>query len=156
MSVQPVLPTPGDLYDEVCPRKSPSWWRHNIQFCGLCEHMASSTMKVCHCGQRLIVQGALHIPQLSIMLLVDRLVHRYRATHIWSHTTAYYCYVRFYIPCSTVCPGPYCWWLQLQRRGGLASVWVSVLSHQAAHSRKSLSFDFNWIESHQAEVFVEP
>jgi hypothetical protein len=53
-------------------------------------------------------------------------------------------------------PGPYFWWLQLQRRGGLTGVSVAAVSQPGVHWMKRLPFASIQIESHRAEVFVEP
>ena len=53
-------------------------------------------------------------------------------------------------------PGPYFRWLQLQRRGGLTGVCVAAVSQPGVHWMKRLLFGSIRIESHRAEVFVEP
>jgi len=93
---------------------------------------------------------------LSIILLVDHLLHRYGATHIRLHVASYYCCVRFHGQFLNVCPGPYFQWLQLRRHGGLTGVCVATLSQRGAHSMKRPSFGSIQIQLHQAEVFVEP
>jgi hypothetical protein len=55
-----------------------------------------------------------------------------------------------------VSPGPYFRWLQLQRRGVLTGVYVAAVSQPGAHWMKPPSFGLIRIESHRAEVFVEP
>jgi len=117
--------------------------------------MPSLTMEVCHCGQRYIGRGALHVHQLYIIFLVDCLLYRYGATHIPLHAAAYYCCVLSYVLFSNVCPGHYCWWQQLQRCGGLTAVCIAALSQPGAHWLKHLSFGLIRIVSHRAEVFVE-
>ena len=89
-------------------------------------------------------------------LLVDRLLHRYEATHIRSHAAGYYCYLQFYILVLTVRPGSYIWWLQLQRYGGLTGVGIAAVSQPGAHSMKCSSFGSIQIQLHRAEVFAEP
>jgi len=53
-------------------------------------------------------------------------------------------------------PGPYFRWLQLQRRGGLTGVCVAAVSQPGVHWTKRPVFGSIRIESHRAEVFVEP
>jgi len=53
-------------------------------------------------------------------------------------------------------PGPYFRWLQLQRCDGPTGVCVAAVSQPEAHSINCLSFRSIGIQSHQAEVFVEP
>jgi hypothetical protein len=90
--------------------------------------MPSSIMEVCHWGPRSIGHGTFYISQLDIILLVDRLLHRYGANHIQLHAAAYYFGVRFYILFLNVCPGPYFRWQQLQRctYWCLRCCWVSA------------------------------
>jgi len=90
------------------------------------------------------------------MLLVGHLQHHYGATHIWSHAASYYCCVRFYVLGLNLSPGPYFRWLQFQRRSGLTGVCVAAVSQPGVHWIKSLSFGSIRIQSHWAEVFVEP
>ena len=118
--------------------------------------MPSLTMEVCHCGQRYIGRGALHVHQLYIIFLVDCLLYRYGATHIPLHAAAYYCCVLSYVLFSNVRPSPYFGWQQLQRRGGLTGVCIAAVSQPGVHWMKQLSFGWIQIVSHRAEVCVEP
>jgi hypothetical protein len=54
-----------------------------------------------------------------------------------------------------MCPGSYCWWLQLQYCGGLTGVCVAAVSHQVEYYIKHLSLSLNSIQLNVAEVFVE-
>jgi hypothetical protein len=58
--------------------------------------------------------------------------------------------------CINVRLGPYFWWQQLPRRSGLTGMCVAAVSRPGAHWMKCPSFGLDRIESHQAEVFVEP
>jgi hypothetical protein len=53
-------------------------------------------------------------------------------------------------------PGPYFRWLQLQCRGGLTGVCIATVSQPGVHWMKRPLFGSIRIESHWAEVFVEP
>jgi hypothetical protein len=53
-------------------------------------------------------------------------------------------------------PGQYFQWQQFQRRGGLTGLCVDAVSQSEAHWMKRPVFSSIWIESHQAEEFVEP
>jgi len=55
-----------------------------------------------------------------------------------------------------VCSERYFWWLQLQRCGGLTGVWVAAVSQAGAHSMKRPSCGLIRIQSHRADMFVEP
>jgi hypothetical protein len=113
-------------------------------------------MEVCHCRPRYIGHGALYVPQLYIIYLVDRLLHRYGATHIQLHAAAYYCSVRFNILFLNVRSGPDFWWQQLLRRGGLTGICFAAVSLPGAHWMKRPSFYLVRIESYRTQVFVEP
>jgi hypothetical protein len=53
-------------------------------------------------------------------------------------------------------PGSYCWWLQLQHRGGLTGVCVAAVARQVAHCVKRMMFSSIRLESHLEDVFQEP
>ena len=90
-----------------------------------------------------------------MIILVDRLVYVYGATHIRLHAAGYYCCVRSYVLFSNVRPGPYFWWLQLQHCGGLTGVGVAAMPQPGVHWMKRLSFGLIRIVSHRAELCVE-
>jgi len=113
-------------------------------------------MEVCHCRPEYIGQGVLLVPQLYIILLVERLLHRYGPSHIRLDAAAYYCCVQFYVLFSNGNPGAYSWWLQLQRHGGSTGDCVAAVSQLGAHWTKRPLFGSIRIESLRAEVFVEP
>jgi len=96
------------------------------------------------------------VPQLYIILLVDHRLHQYGPTNIWSHAESYYCCVWFHLLFLYVWPRPYVWCLQLQCRGGLTGVCVAAVSEPGTHLVKRPSYGSIRIQSHMAEVSVEP
>jgi len=118
--------------------------------------MPWSTMEVSCCRQRYIGHAALYVPQLFVILLVDRRLHRYGLTHIRLHAASSSCCLWFYVVFSNVRPGSYIWWLQLQHRGEPTSVCVAAVSPGVAHRWKSLSFGSIPLQSQLVEVFLEP
>jgi len=90
--------------------------------------MPWSTMAVSRYGQRWIGHIALYVPQLCVTLLVDRRLHRYELTHIWSHAPSHSSCFQFYVLLLNVHPGSYFRWLQLQRCGGITGVWCCCVS----------------------------
>jgi len=91
-----------------------------------------------------------------MILLVDCILQRDWATHIWSHTASYYRSVRCYVLLFTLRPWPYLWWLQSQRRGGLTGICIAAVSLRGAHSMKRPAFGAIRIQSLHSEVFVDP
>jgi len=101
------------------------------------------------------VHVELYIPQLFVILFVDRRLDWYRLTHIRLHAASYtYCF-QLYILFSNVRPVPYFCWLQLQCRGGLTGVFHSAVSHWVAHWSKRLLFGLTRLQSRLVEVFLE-
>jgi len=118
--------------------------------------MPWSTTEVSCYRQRWIGHVALYIPQLCIILLVDRHLHRYGLTHIRSHAASYCCCFWIYVLFSNVHPGSYFRWLQLESRGELTGVCVAAVSHWVMHCLKRLSLGSIRLQSHLVEVFLEP
>ena len=153
---KPGLSTSGDLYHEICPQKSQTRRHHDIQFRRLCGQMPSLTIEVCHCGQWYIGYEALYVSQMNMLLVVDRLLHRYGDTHIQLHAASYHCCVRLYVQCWNVHPGPYYRWLQLQCRSAQTDVCRDVVSQPGVRSIKRPSFGSIQMQLLRAEVCVEP
>jgi len=118
--------------------------------------MPWSTMEVSRSGQWWIGHEALYVPQLCVILLVDRRLHGYKLTHIRSHAASHLCWFQFYVLFSNARLGSYFWWLQLQCRGELTGVCVAAVAHWVAHCLKSLSLGSIRLQSHLVEVFLEP
>jgi len=156
MSFKPVWSTPGEVYHEICLGKSLNLQHHDAQFCGQWEQKPWLIIKVSHCRQRQIGNGALYAHQLNIIWLVNHRLPRYGVTHIGSHAAGYSCSVRFHLPLLNLCPGSDFRWLQLQRRGGLTGVCVAAVSQLMEHCTKRLSFRSIPIQSHLVQVLVEP
>jgi hypothetical protein len=96
------------------------------------------------------------VHQLYIILLVDHLLYRYEATHIQLHAAPCDCCVRDNIHCLNADQGPYFRWQEMQCRGGLTGVCVAAVSQPGAHWIKRPSFGSIEMESHLADMFVEP
>jgi hypothetical protein len=64
--------------------------------------------------------------------------------------------VQFYVILLNVRPAGCFRWLRLQRHGVLNSVCIAAVPQPGVHWRKRPSFGSIGIESHLAEVFVEP
>jgi len=107
-------------------------------------------------GSDEFVHIALNIPQLCIILLVDRPLHQYGLTQIGLHAAAHSCGFRLYIHGLNVRPGSDFRWVQLQHRGELTGVCIAAVSHRVAHCLKRLSFGSIRLHSHLVEVFLEP
>jgi len=137
-------------------QESQNWQHRDVQFHCLCRQMPSSTMEVSHYGQRWIGHVDLYVPQLCIILLVDRRLHRDGSTRIWLHAASHSCWFRFDVLFSNVRPGSYFQWLQLQRRRELTGVCIAAVFYRVAHCLRCLSFGSIWLQSHLVEVFLEP
>jgi hypothetical protein len=83
-------------------------------------------------------------------------LHRYGATYNWSHAASCCCMVWFVLLRLNVHLAWCYLWLQLQHRCGLPCVCVAAVSQQCAYLMKHPSFSRILIQSHGADVFVEP
>jgi len=152
----PVSSIPGDVYHQLRVQKSQNWQHRAVHLRGLCGQMPWSTLEVSRYGQWWIGHVALFVPQLCVILLVDRHLHQDGLTHIRSHGASYSCCLRFYLLFKSVGPGSYFQLLQLQRCGELSGVCVAAVSHLVAQCLKCLSFGSIRLQSHLVDVFLEP